>query len=232
MKTISTIILSLLLFTTGIFAQDDSDWQEKEYQTGDFTGIHVQGGFRLHLIQGDEAKVIVKSPDSDVFDHLRVKDRGNRLNIYRESEKFEFDRVALYITFKNLENLYFEGGVKLRTHGYIDLKDIDIHLEGGAKINMNLKAENIYVTGEGGTFFNFKGVANSLNVNLLGAGHVNAEELKVKDASVKIEGVGTSSVYATENLDVKIEGVGKVTYSGTPRVTRNIEGLGSVKKKN
>lgn len=231
MKKTVTFLLIIFISATSIFAQEDSDWQEKTYNVGDFSRISVEGGFRIHLIQGEETKVLVKTPDSDVFDKLQIKDWGNELKIYWEPNNFSIDRIALYITFKNLHNLHIEGGVKLYTHGYLDLKDIDIYLSGGAKVNMDLKADNIHIVGEGGVLFNLDGIANSLDISLSGAGHVNAEDLKVKDASIEIEGVGTSSVYATENLNVEIEGVGKVVYSGTPRITREIEGFGSVKRK-
>lgn len=231
MKTITTIILSLLLFATGTFAQNDDNWEEKSYSFDNFSSINIEGGFRIHLIQGDKNKVVVKSPDSDVFDHLHVNNWGDELKIYWSPDKFDIDRVALYITFSQLENLDIEGGVKLYTHGYIDIKDIDIRLSGGAKIDMNLKADDINIIGEGGVLFDLKGIANSLDVKLSGAGHVDAEDLQVKEASINIEGVGTSTVNATDILDVEITGVGKVTYCGNPEITRNIEGFGSVKRK-
>ena len=105
-----------------------------------------------------------------------------------------------------------------------------VQVEGGAKIDLEVKAEDIELVGEGGVLVQLDGVAESLDVKLSGAGHVDAEDLRVNDASFKIEGVGTGSVHAVETLYAKIEGVGKVRYTGNPKVTRDIEGLGSVKR--
>ena len=105
-----------------------------------------------------------------------------------------------------------------------------MQVEGGAKIDLEVKAEDIELVGEGGVLVQLKGVAEKLDVKLSGAGHVDAEDLRVNDASFKIEGVGTGSVHAVETLYAKIEGVGKVRYTGNPKVTRDIEGLGSVKR--
>jgi hypothetical protein len=231
MKTIALFIL--ILFCSGFrsYAQDDSDWNQKQYSIEDFSRISVSGAFRIYLKQGKETGIVVKSPDENVFDHLKVKNWGDELKIYWSPDNFNFDRVALYITFKNLNALDLEGGIKLKTHGYLDIKDIDVYLSGGAKIDMNMKANNIDILGEGGILVTLKGIANSMDIHLSGAGNVNASELEVKDATIEIEGVGTSSVFATKTLDIDIEGVGKVSYSGNPDISKNIEGFGSVSKK-
>lgn len=230
MKTISTIFLFIFILSFSSFAQDDSSWDSKEYSVEDFSKIYLEGGFRVHLIQGNENKLLVKATDRDVFDYLQVKQWADELRIDTEPDKIEFDRIALYITFKNLEDLHIEGGVKLRTHGYLDLQDFDLYVAGGAKIDLELKAKDVKVAGEGGVLFDLSGIAKSLEIRLAGAGHVDADELKTQDVDFRVEGVGTGTVYATESLYAKIEGAGKVRYKGNPHVTKDIEGLGSVKR--
>jgi hypothetical protein len=105
-----------------------------------------------------------------------------------------------------------------------------MYVAGGAKIELNMKAKDVQIVGEGGVLFELDGVARSLDVEISGAGHVDAGELKTKDVKFKIEGVGTGSVYATETLFAKIEGVGRVRYHGDPKVTKSIDGLGSVSR--
>lgn len=230
MKAIFLIAgISILLTSTG-FAQNDKDWHTKTYDVDNFSELFIEGGYRIHLIQGDHPKVVVKASDSDVFDYLQVKEWGDELRIDVEPEEVELDRIALYITFNSLEKLNVQGGIKLYTKGYIDIGDLDMYVAGGAKIEMEMKADDIKIVGEGGVLFELEGIAQSLDVKLSGAGHVNAKDLKVKDASFKIEGVGTGSIHAVETLYAKIEGVGKVNYKGNPEVTKNIEGLGSVTK--
>jgi len=226
----NVILLSILtfLFATSLFAQNDEDWHSKEYKVGNFSEVYLEGGYRIHLIQGNENKVLVKASDSDVFDYLQVKEWSDELRIDIEPDHIEFDRIALYITFKEMEKLHIEGGVKLYTKGYLDLDDFDMYVAGGAKIEMEMKAEDVKIVGEGGVLFELEGIAKSLDVKLSGAGHIDADDLKVKDATIKIEGVGTGSVYATETLYAKIEGVGKVKYKGNPQLTKNVDGLGSV----
>jgi len=229
MKVTSLLLfLVLVISSLGITAQNDSDWKSRTYNVGEFQRIKLEGSFRVYLIQGNENLVEVRTNDADAFDYLEINNYESILKIEEDFEPFNFDRVNLYITFKTLEAVKIEGGVNLRTRGYLDLQDFEIDVEGGAKIDLALKAADVRVKGEGGVLFELDGVADNLNVKLSGAGHFDADELKTKHVTIKIEGVGTGSVYATETLNTKIEGVGKVRYRGNPEVTKNIEGLGKV----
>lgn len=227
-----TILFTLVLMMGALIsqAQNDSDWASKTYDISDFKQLYIEGGYKVFLSQGNECGLKVKATGDDVFEVLQVKQYGDELRLDVKREKFDFDRINLYITFKDLEKVEIQGGVSLKTNGYIDLDDFYIHVEGGAKIEMNLKANDIEIYGEGGVLFDLSGVAESLNVKVTGAGHVDAEDLKTKDVTFAIEGVGTGSVYATQSLDAKIQGVGKVKYKGDPKVTQYIDGLGSVKR--
>lgn len=206
----------------------EKDWETKTYNIGEFTEIYLEGGYKVFLTQGEKNSVRVKTDDDDVFDYLQVKNHAGELRIDIEPDHFDFDRIVLYITFKQIDKLKIEGGVKLETKGYLDLNDFEMYVAGGAKIELNMKAKDVEIIGEGGVLFELDGVAKSLDIHVSGAGHIDAEELKTKDVDIKIEGVGTGTVYATETLHARIEGVGRIKYSGDPKVTKSVEGLGSV----
>ena len=221
---------SVMIYSANADTPHEEDWEKKTYNVDDFTEIYLEGGYKVYLTQGNINSVTVKTDDDDVFDYLQVKSNGNELRIDLEPDHFDFDRIVLYITFKKIDKLKIEGGVKLKTKGYLDLKDFEMYVAGGAKIELDIKAEDVEIFGEGGVLFELEGVARSLDIKVSGASHVDADKLKSKDVSIKIEGVGVGSVYATETLDARIEGVGKVRYEGSPVVTKHIEGLGSVKR--
>jgi len=190
----------------------------------------LEGGYKVYLVQGDENKVVVKASDDDVFDYLKIKNVGSKLRLRVEEDCFNYDRIILYITFKELEKVKIEGGVKLKTKGYLALNDFEMYVAGGAKIELDLKADNVQIIGEGGMLFELDGIAKSLDIKITGAGNIDADELRAKNVTVGIEGVGSASVYATETLNAKIEGVGTIKYRGNPKVTKYVDGLGSVKR--
>lgn len=222
-------MLLAVTISVSVFAQEEQNWPSKNFEIGDFSRIKLDGGFKVYLIQGDECMLTVKSSNSDVFDNIKITNYQKVVSIQMDASVFQYRRVSLYITFKTLEKLYIEGGVNLKTNGYLDLNDFDVHIEGGANVDLNMKAENVKVYGEGGFLFELKGVAETLDVTIKGAGHVSASELKTKDVRFVVAGFGTGNVYATKTLYAKLEGVGKLRYKGNPKVDQYIDGLGSVK---
>ncbi len=227
MKTLAS--LALILFTSfAVMAQDDEGWVSKEYSVSDFSEIYLKGGYKVHLSQGRQPALTVKTTDEDMFDILTVRNRGDELSLVMDHDYLSYRRIRLYITVTDLEQIKAEGGLKLDSDGYLDLKDIKIHVQGGANVDLEMKARDVEVIGEGGVLVDLSGVAETLSVKLSGAGHIDADELQAEDVKILIEGVGTGSVYATKKLYTQIEGVGKVWYKGDPVVTKDIEGLGSV----
>lgn len=222
--------LFILFFSLSVFAQEESDWASKKYDVGDFSEVILDGAFAVNLIQGDDCSVVVKATNVDVFENINIKRNENEVSIYMDASFFEIRRVSLYITSKTLEKLKIEGGVNLKTKGFLDLQNLLVHIEGGANVDLNMKAQNVEVYGEGGFLFELKGVAEKLDITIKGAGHVSASELKTKDVSFTVAGFGTGTVYATNTLNAKIEGVGKLRYKGDPKVNQYIDGLGSVKE--
>ncbi len=199
----------------------------KTYTIADFKRIYLEGSFKVILQQGTQSGLKITT-DEDNFEYIDVDSNPGSLNLKITKKHFDFDKIVLHITFKDLEKLVIEGGMKLETVGYVNLNDFYMHVEGGASVKMNLKANNLTVIGEGGTTFELDGVANSLNASVSGAGNLDAEDLKVREAKVKIEGFGAASVFPTEYLDAIISGVGKIKYHGSPQIRKEISGIGIV----
>lgn len=228
-KLVLTSIL-IISFTIAVFAQEEDGWDSKTFEVGNFSEISLEGAFKVYLVQGEHCSVTVKTTSEDIFDDIRINRNQNEVDIKLDQSLLSYSRVSLYITFKTLEKLRVKGGVNMKTNGYLDLNNFAVNIEGGANVDLYLKADKVKIYGEGGFLFELKGVANTLDIKINGAGHVDADELKTKDVSFTTAGFGTGSVYATESLNAKIEGVGKLNYKGEPKVTQYIDGLGSVKR--
>lgn len=233
---VTSLVFALGLLVAKLFAAPLESPQDKwdnasirNYQIAPFNKIYLEGTFKVLLEQGTHEKLEIKtSPDN--FDDVSVdSDKGSgSLKIVRKH--FNFDEITLYITFKDIEQLVVEGGLSLDTKGYIDLKNFDLHVEGGACIDMNLKVDSLKVNGEGGVKLEFNGVAGDLDAKISGAGYLNATNLKTRKVDFRIEGVGAGIVYATDILYTTISGLGKIRYRGDPQVFKKIEGIGLVSR--
>jgi len=199
----------------------------RTYQIQPFTKISLEGAFKVVLEQGNEYGLKIRT-DEDNFKHIEVNSDASSLKLKISKKRLDFDELILYITFKDLEELKMEGGVSLDTKGYLEFNEFYLHVLGGANIEMNMKANKFRVTSEGGVKLEFDGIVNEFKALISGAGYMDALNLKSKHCDIRIEGVGTGSVYATETLNANISGVGKIRYKGEPRVNKKIEGVGTV----
>lgn len=231
---LTSLIFALGLLVSRLFAADiapvQSQWDDTDtrtYKVQPFTSINLEGGFKVILEQGSQPGLRIKT-DEENFQYIKVQSDSESLSLKITKKHFNFDELVLYITFKELENLDVKGGISLETKGYVDLKDFYLHVSGGADIEMNMKASNVKLIGEGGVKIEFDGVANELNATISGAGYLNANDFKTKRTDCRIEGACAACVYATETLNASIAGVGKISYKGNPQVNKKVEGLGLV----
>ena len=67
------------------------------------------------------------------------------------------------------------------------------------------------------------GSTELFEMELAGAGTIDAKNLVSKKSEVRISGAGTAEVSVTEELFADIDGVGTLTYYGDP-VLKNISG--------
>ncbi len=224
-----TIVLFQFVFPRIGIAQSD-DRLSRTFETGRFSELFLEGAFGVQLIQGTGESLEVRATDERAFDYLKITNDRGVLHLHVDRKPFDFSKVTLYVTFESLERLRIYGGIRLDTKGFLDLYDLDMLLEGGARVNLQLKAQRINLENRGGVLCELSGVANSLDVRLAGAGHINAGELKTENVTFRIEGLGTGKVYATEKLNAEIKGAGKIRYKGNPEVIQRIDGLGTVEK--
>ncbi len=231
---ITSLIFALGVLVSKLFAEpimpvsmagDDSN--VRTYNIQPFTRIYLEGAFKVVLEQGTQAGLKIKT-DEDNFKYIDVESSVETLSLKITKKHFNFDELVLYVTFKDLEKLEIQGGVNLETKGYVDLKDFSLRVEGGATVEMNMKANRVDVVGEGGVKFEFDGISDELIARISGAGYLDAIDLKTRKCDIRIEGVGAGSVYSTESLNATISGVGKIRYKGEPKVFKKIEGVGVI----
>ena len=215
--------------TTNLKRTSEND-VEKEYDLEYFDKIDLEGGYNVHLIQGEVSGIIMTTSEGNQ-DKFRVWVDNRVLHVTTKLKNIATDEVRLDITVKELSDLNIEGGVFLTTKGFIDVEDLNISVQGGAHLKMQLTGKQIKARAEGGVNMEFEGVAEEFIASTEGAGNIDADNLKSKRVNCHVTGVGNASVYATEELDASVEGLGKISYRGNPTINKQVNGIGLVYKK-
>jgi hypothetical protein len=67
-----------------------------------------------------------------------------------------------------------------------------------------------------------------LQVDMSGAGNVEAGELESQTAVITMSGLGSATVWVTEALDATLSAAGNLSYYGSPSVSENVSGIGKI----
>ncbi|WP_163713124.1 GIN domain-containing protein [Mangrovibacterium lignilyticum] len=231
----STSILMLLLllsfsvsFTACHYSRVD-DEEEKSIPVTEFDKIYVKGNFTILLEQGTEPALTIRGLKETLETTEVTSDTlSGWLKLSRD--KFSLSSPQLVIRFRDLSRLRIEGAATVETAGYLDLNDLDVRVEGGARLDLKMKAQKVSLRGEGGVVYELEGVSRRLESNLQGAAYLKASAFETDTADINIEGVGVATIHVNDLLKAHMEGMGKISYTGDPEIDQRIDGLGKISR--
>ena len=173
--------------------------------------IEVGGAVVLTVrVQADAAATLVQvSGDDDVVPKLKTDVQDGRLIIRNESARTPNLPLALSLTVNSLDEMRISGAAKGAVTGL-----------GGGPLRLRLR---------GAGDLQLSGRCAHLDVEISGAGHINADKLMAESARVRLSGAGDIDVRTTGKLDADVSGAGSIRYAGPPAsVTRRVSGVGSI----
>jgi hypothetical protein len=183
---------------------------KKNYSMNDFRKIDLSGLYKVNVVRGDKFSVeIGATPDDHKL--LSVISRNGVLDISYLKANTQNYPIEVNIVMPELDEFSIAGVLKL------------------TKI-AGFKGENLFVVVDGSADINVENCNyGELELELNGAGTIDALKSKAKIASATISGAGTILVNATEFLDAEVSGAGMIKYSGSPRLNASTSGVGAIK---
>jgi hypothetical protein len=140
--------------------------------------------------------------------------------------------LNIYITIETLNQIRISGSSELICNNHFNnLNDLELRISGSGRMSLDADVRNINsdISGSGGLFM--KGTADQVDFSISGSGSVNAYELMVVKANVRISGSGGIEINVQDKLDAHISGSGNVRYMGDPKVNSSVSGSGSVRSR-
>ena len=68
--------------------------------------------------------------------------------------------------------------------------------------------------------WNLNGECGSFDADVSGVGDLEAKGLQCRVVSVEVSGVGSASVYASDEVDAEVSGMGDIDVYGSPEKVR------------
>lgn len=228
---LSTMIAVLFCqsFTISLSAKSGNT-EEITLQLGSFTKIHLNGGYEVELLQGNEESITIVS-EKEILNKVKAEISDGLLEIKSEKEIL-VHKVKLIIKFKNIEELKIDGGMSLKSIQPVQTENLVLKVNGGADIKLNITGKSLKLVLAGGTNIELRGNVTNLDIMLGGAGNISADILEAENVKVEIDGAGYAKVWATKSIDAQLAGVGVIEYLGKPsNVKTGISGIGSIRQK-
>ena len=112
----------------------------------------------------------------------------------------------------------------------LEVSEFNVDISGMSNLQveeLNADLLELVISGMGNA--NLAGEVTVQNVRIDGSGSYNAGDLRSDDASVKVSGASSITVWAVETLSLNCDGAASVEYWGSPRVAQNNTGLAVIR---
>jgi hypothetical protein len=175
-----------------------------------FDSVALEGSGRVTISVGEGESVTVEADDNIVpLIETRVENGTLIITTRNNTNITTRNTVHINITLGSLKALYLRGSGEINASS-VSGGSVEIQLPGSGNITVS-------------------GSADSLNISLPGSGNVICDGLKVKSATITLNGSGNITAYASESLDATLRGSGTIRYSGNPaQVNKSITGSGTI----
>jgi hypothetical protein len=187
--------------------EGSGDVETRDFDVGDFDTIELNGAFDVEVTVGRSTSVAV-TLDDNLFEYLEVEVEGGSL-ILDFDDPVDPTESTVTINVPELEAFVINGA------GDVDIRGFD----GGA-FSYRLR-------GAGDT--ELSGKVDELEIQLSGAGDIDASDLVAQDAEVRVSGAGNAKVHVENRIDARVSGVGNIVCYGNPKEERSrVSGIGDI----
>ncbi|UII27879.1 DUF2807 domain-containing protein [Fulvivirga maritima] len=202
----------------------------KETKLEPFEEVELGGNYEVFLRKADNPGVTLTT-DENLHEFITYDIRDGVLYIDSEVSIDSDEPIRLDINYTTIEAITIGGAASIESVEPIEGEYLRIGMSGAGAINLEVEVKALKINVSGAGAVELSGNAEEQSVQLSGAGGYEADELKSKNCTIEISGVGGASVYVEETLNASVSGVGGVSYKGNPeKVISNVSGLGSISK--
>ncbi|MEN0056913.1 MAG: head GIN domain-containing protein [Mucilaginibacter sp.] len=186
----------------------------------EFKKIEISGGFKIHLKQ-DSSLAVNVTGDDNLLKYITTSVEGDKLLIKSKKSTCDADSMVVSVGVHNLNELRASGAVEVSSDGKLILGDLNMHLAGATRVNLDMNAANVVTDGSGVSELNLKGQAASHKVESSGVAKINAFDFVVGEYTLNTAGVGKCKINVLKTLNVHSKGASEIEYKGSPSTVNN-----------
>ena len=226
------IVIALLVMKCEFleeFEKGNGEIVTERRSVSDFDRLRIAGNFEVILREGKVPLVQINT-DENLLKFIDTEVEGGILRISQEKKLISTRKIRITVNYLVLKDIRAMGAALIKNEETIVSENLEIGMDGAGAIDLMINSDKLMVVLSGAGVISLAGKVREQELNLMGAGKLEAFDLESKECEVSVSGLGTAEVYVTEKLNAKIEGVGSIKYGGDPKdVNTEIKGLGRIK---
>lgn len=154
-KMLVTILTAIFLIASSFtgFAKDFNKEQSDPNPLRDVNMIKVTGNVRVYLNQGNEESI---QTETNQEDKISIKRVGGKLLIDAKNDQ----TVDVYLTVKNLLRIDVADNAIVKSSSRLNFTKLQVFLHGGANVDLDLSAQDVYTILNGTSSLKLKGSAS------------------------------------------------------------------------
>ena len=129
-----------------------------------------------------------------------------------------------------LNSLILDGTCTFKANDKIKADTFNLEISGVGVGQAEIDVNSLKADISGVSRFELYGKTDNAEIELAGAGELNASSLQAREASVDLSGAGTVRIYCSEKLFIRASGAGMVEYKGSPSLSLDTNGPVKIKK--
>jgi hypothetical protein len=242
-KLLMTALVTAILFIglTACKVVKESDWKgdsvegsgqliEESRSVGFFNSVRLSGSGKVIVTGGPGASVRLMAEDN-IMPLIETRVEGDTLVVETNRPYRTNIGITVYLTMSEIKGFTLSGAWVLSSESELTVDDLDIEVSGAGRIDLDVRAGNIFTSLSGAGEIILRGSADRHRVRISGAGNLNAEGLEVRYYDIQVSGAGNCRIFVTEELVASISGTGSIYYRGNPAIVEsNISGTGKLVK--
>ena len=198
--------------------------------------VSFRGLGDMTILQGEREGLEIEASQA-ARERIRSEVRGDTLEIRYEQDWLDWinprfwnlSPIRYTLNVRDLEWLDAAGLGNLAISNFSTRQFELVHGGTGNVTIRRLAVEEFFARQAGLGNIEVEGQAARQTVELTGTGSYHAGRLASSAASVRLSGLGSAVVRASETLDAQVSGTGSIEFYGSPRLTQQVSGLGSVR---
>jgi hypothetical protein len=176
-----------------------------------FTAVDISGAYDVEIVvqQGQSLEV---EGDDNLLPLIKTEVKNGVLSINNEDSFSTSHKLRVRISVPSLNGI--------NTSGASDI------------VATNVKSNDFKIDASGAGKLQISGETKTLDVDMSGAGELDAKDFRAEKVSIDSSGAALADVYASEELNADVSGAGNVSYYGNPKIiNEDRSGAGTISKK-